>query len=263
MLKVGALPLGAALLLAGCASMPSSGEVRKVDNGHLTDGDAQVRVFGIPPHPGESASEIVSGFLEATTSGESDFATAKKYLSTDFKDHWNPFAGISVLSNGPQSDDGTDTDPKATTATVGVSGTKVALVDVKHAYQPDQGDFRTTVRLVKQGTEWRIARLPDGLILSEPDFQRIYRSVNMYYFAKLGSDAERSGKRHQTLVADPVYLRSQQTDSLASTVSALLGGPTDWLAPAVTSAAPPVCRSTARARARASRSTIRSTSRCG
>lgn len=235
-LRAGVLPLSVALLLAGCASMPSSGEVRKVDNGQQADADAQVRVFGIPPHKGESPTEIVSGFLEATTSGEPDFATAKRYLTTGFEHRWDPLAQITVLSGGPQSDDGTDAGPGATK--VGVSGSKAAVVDAKHAYRPDQGAFRTSVDLVKQGNEWRINALANGLILTESDFQRIYHPVNTYYFADLGSDAHRSGTSHQTLVADPVYLRRQQTDSLAASVSALLGGPTSWLAPVVDSAAP-------------------------
>lgn len=237
-LRRGALPGCAALLLAGCASMPSGGEVRKVDNGQPADADAQVRVFGIPPHPGESAEEIVSGFLEATTSGEPDFATAKKYLTTKFKDRWKPLAQITVLSSGPQSSSGADTGPKDVSTTVGVSGSKTALVDAKHAYRPDSGGFQTTVSLVKQGNEWRISQLDNGLILSQSDFERIYHSVNMYYFAELGPDGLGSGNRKQTLVADPVYLRQQQSDSLASTVSTLLGGPTHWLAPVVVSAAP-------------------------
>ncbi|UWE08181.1 LpqB family beta-propeller domain-containing protein [Actinacidiphila bryophytorum] len=243
-LRGGALPLGAALLLAGCASMPSGGEVRKVDNGQQADADAQVRVFGIPPHAGETPTEIVSGFFEATTSGEPDFATAKKYLTPTFKSQWDPLAKITVLASGPQSDGGTDVDtdtgPKGATSTVvAVSGVTAAKVDAKHAYQPADGTFHTSVHLVKQGAEWRIDRLDDGLILSASDFRRIYHSVNMYYFADLGSDARRSGTRQQTLVADPVYLRQQQTDSLTSIVSALLDGPTDWLAPVVDTAAPP------------------------
>jgi hypothetical protein len=237
-LRSGSLPVCAALLLAGCASMPSSGEVRKVDVGQQADGDAQLRVFGIPPHSGESASEIVSGFMEATTSGEPDFATAKKYLTADLERHWNPFARITVLSGGPQpSGDSADVSATAASATVSVLGDKAAVVDAKHAYRPDQGTFQTTVNLVKQGNEWRINGLQDGLILSASDFQRIYHSVNMYYFADVGSDAQRPGTQ-PALVADPVYLRQQQTDSLAASVSALLGGPTNWLAPAVESAAP-------------------------
>ena len=59
----------------------------------------------------------------------------------------------------------------------------------------------------------------------------------MYYFDRLGQDEQSTPGAEQTLVADPVYLRDQ-VDTLESTVSALLGGPSDWLAPVVSTAAP-------------------------
>lgn len=233
----GALPLCAALLLAGCAAMPSNGEVRKVDEGPQPDGDSQVHVAGIAPHTGESPQQIVSGFLEATTSGEPDFSTAKKYLTADLMKRWDPFARITVLSKGPyHPSEGTDAE--ATSTTVALSGSKEALVDAGHAYQPDQGPLDTDVHLVRQGGEWRIDRMGDGLILSASDFERIYHSVNMYYFADLGADERHSGARRETLIADPVYLPWQSPDGLLATVKALLKGPSKWLAPAVSSAAP-------------------------
>jgi hypothetical protein len=234
LLRRGALPVCAALLLAGCASMPSSGEVRKVGDGQRADADSQVRVFGIAPRAGAKPSEIVSGFLEATTSGEADFATAKKYLSKGLSGKWNPLAGVTVFSSSDIEPSGSG-DEKSTT--VSLSGTKAAVVDAKDAYTPDQSGFQTSFHLIKQNNEWRIDGLRDGLVLSEPDFQRLYHSANMYYFARLGADEDRDGTRRQTLVADPVYLRNQ-TDPLVSTVSALLAGPSDWLAPVTTSAAP-------------------------
>lgn len=231
------VPVCAALLLTGCASMPSGGEVRKVGDGQRADADSQVRVFGILPHPGESASEIVSGFMEATTGSEANFATAKKYLTNDLATHWNPFTKITVLSGDAHSKEDAGTNRKEGYATVSLSGTKTAVVDKKHAYRPAQGTFDTSFHLVRQHGEWRIDGLQDGLVLSEPDFQRIFHSANMYYFAGLGSDRQRNGGTQKTLVADPVYLRNQ-TNPLVSTVSALLGGPTNWLTPVVTSSAP-------------------------
>lgn len=235
----GVLPALAVLLLAGCASMPSSGEVRKVSDPQRGDADTQVRVFGIPPDPGESASDIVTGFMEATTSGETDFSTAKKYLSTDTAAHWDPYGKITVYSGSlPSPTEEGGTSRRDGTTTVSLSGIKAAEVDTKHAYEPDQQSFQATFHLVRQNNEWRIDGLDNGLLLSEPDFQRLYHSVNMYYFADLGPDATSSdGSTRQTLVADPVYLRNQ-TDSLVSTVSALLDGPTDWLAPVAATAAP-------------------------
>ncbi|HEY3481049.1 MAG TPA: LpqB family beta-propeller domain-containing protein, partial [Streptomyces sp.] len=239
-LRTWPVPVCAVLLLAGCASMPSSGEVRKVGegDGQRADAGSQMRVFGIPPHSGESASEIVSGFMEATTSGEADFATAKKYLTRALSQRWNPFAGITVLSGAGRPSDDLGTDRKEGYTTVTLTGTKTAVVDGKHAYSPEQGNFQTSIHLVRQNNEWRIDELQNGLVLSEQDFQRIYHSVNMYYFADLGSDVQRTGGVQKTLVADPVYLRNQLQDPLVSTVSTLLGGPTDWLSPVVTSAVP-------------------------
>ncbi|WNI15769.1 LpqB family beta-propeller domain-containing protein [Actinacidiphila sp. ITFR-21] len=236
-LLFGVLPACAALLLAGCASMPSSGEVRKVGDGQRADSDPQVRVFPFAPTADEGPAEIVSGFLEATTGSETDFATAKKYLSKDAAAKWNPLEGITVYSSNDLqvTDDGGADDKDATM--VSLSAARRAVVDVKHAYQPEQGDFRASFHVVKQKNGWRIDGLQDGLILSETDFQRLYHSANMYYFAKLGADALRNGGK-QRLVADPVYLRNQEADPLVSAVSALLGGPTGWLAPVVTSAAP-------------------------
>jgi Lipoprotein LpqB beta-propeller domain len=242
LLQYGLLPVCAVALVAGCSSMPSSGEVRKVGDGQRADADSQVRVFSIPPSPGESPSDIVSGFLEATTSGETDFATAKKYLSKDEAAQWDPFSKITVLPTQARShEDANDSSRKDGYAAVTLSGTKEAVVDTKHAYQPDQGPYAALVQLVRQDNQWRIDGLPDGLVLSQPDFQRIYHSVNMYYFARLGQEAADVSGAAQTLVADPVYLRNQ-VDPLVSTVSALLGGPSDWLAPVVASAAPAKAR---------------------
>ncbi|MEW1866114.1 LpqB family beta-propeller domain-containing protein [Streptomyces sp. NPDC088194] len=230
--------LFAALLLAGCASMPSSGEVRKVSEGQRADSDSQVRVFGIAPSPGESASDIVNGFLEATTSSESDFVTAQKYLSKQERHRWKPNTGITVFSGELTPREVGGSGRKEGYTTVTLSATKAAVVDTKHAYQPDHGPFSTSFHLVKENNQWRIDGLENGLVLSDLDFQRIYHSVNMYYFAKLGPDGHPAGgSSNATLVADPVYLRIQN-DPLVSTVSALLGGPTDWLSPVVTTATP-------------------------
>lgn len=234
--------------------MPSSGEVRKAGDGQRADADTQVRVYPFAPLPGEAASQIVNGFLEATTSSETDFATAKKYLTKGLAAHWNPFQQITVYSGSlvPVADDSTGTSRKDGYTTVDLTGTKSAMVDSKHAYEPARGAFRASFHLVREHNEWRIDGLADGLVLSELDFDRLYHPANMYYFANLGPDADRDGIARRTLVADPVYLRDENdpllsTPSLVSTVSALLDGPTDWLKPAVTSAAPAGARLYAKA----------------
>jgi Lipoprotein LpqB beta-propeller domain/Sporulation and spore germination len=228
----------AVLALAGCASMPDSGDVSRVDSTPSPDVDSQVRVYGVSPSKGEQPTELVSGFLEATTSDEENFGTAKEYLTGKEAKRWDPFAATKVLAQAPKlrversaDRDGEDG------VTVVLSGTQVATVNAKHAYQPDQGAYEGRIHLVKTGAEWRIDSLPPGLVLGQSDFQRIYGSVNRYYFAELGPDAADSRVGEDVLVADPVYLRSR-IDPVTSIVKALLDGPTGWLGPVVTTAFP-------------------------
>jgi hypothetical protein len=228
--------LGCAVLLAGCASMPSSGEVSKVSPGQHAD--SQVRVYGVKPQKGETPDQIVRGFLEATTSDEATYGTARLYLAPGLRKSWNPYTKITVLQDGPLpvAEPG-GVDSKENSNTFSLSGHQVGTVDGKHAYQTADVTYQTNFHLSKVGSEWRIDGLDDGLVLSEADFQRIYQSVNMYYFAQLGPDAVSAGKRREVLVPDPVYLRGR-IDLLSSTVKALLGGPTNWLDPVVDSAFP-------------------------
>ncbi|WP_308416582.1 LpqB family beta-propeller domain-containing protein [Streptomyces sp. AJS327] len=230
------------LLLSGCASMPDGGKVDHVDSSHRTDSDSQVRVFSVSPQKGETPQQIVRGFLEATTSDEAAFGTARQYLTDEARDRWDPFARTTVLSEGPSAEPqghrsngrdsyGGDDGPY----TVRVSGPRMAIVDRDKAYAPRGGTFQRAFDLVKVGGEWRIDRLPDGLVLGESDFQRIYRPINTYYYARLAPDVVEGGQ--DVLVADPVYLR-RRIDPVTQTVTALLKGPSDWLRPVVTSAFP-------------------------
>ncbi|MEU7044500.1 LpqB family beta-propeller domain-containing protein [Streptomyces varsoviensis] len=228
------------LLLAGCASMPDSGDVDSVNGSPRADADSQVRVYGVPPRAGEQPREIVLGFLEATTSDDPGYDTARKYLASNKQGTWNPSEVTTILTEPPQVRVDRSGDREEDGVTISLTGKQVARVDAKHAYKPDERPYDNKIHVVRQGGEWRIDALPAGLVLGVPDFQRIYRSVNKYYFARLGPDQRRSG-RSEVLVPDPVYLR-KRIDPVTSTARALLDGPTNWLAPVTTTAFRPGTR---------------------
>lgn len=232
--------LGAlAVLLAGCASMPDEGEVRRVDPSLRTDTGSQVRVFGVSPRKGAQPWQIVRGFLEATTSDEPRFSTAREYLTEDTARSWDPFARTTVVDGAPSvfTPGEALTERQGRGATLEVTGDTVAVVDGEHAYRPGEGTYREMFHLVQVEGEWRIDRLPDGLVVAESDFQRIYRSVDTYHYADLGPDTGAVARGTDVLVADPVYLR-QRIDPVTEAVRAVLDGPTGWLAPVVGSAFP-------------------------
>ncbi|MGW0362359.1 LpqB family beta-propeller domain-containing protein [Streptomyces sp. NPDC002990] len=221
----------AALLVAGCASMPDHGEIRPVRASHGVD--SQVRVFSVPPADKASPAEIVDGFLEAMTSDDPQLETARKYLTEEAAKNWKPGGAVTVLAAGlgRRSVQG-EKDPSGPRWEV--SGEKLATVDERSAYQPDPGGggYKEFLQLVKvDNKNWRIATPPSSLVLSESDFQRIYMPVNKYYFAG------------GTLVADPVYVRQRsdpdsRMDPTTQAVKSLLAGPSHWLGPVVESSFP-------------------------
>ncbi|MCF6526392.1 LpqB family beta-propeller domain-containing protein [Streptomyces sp. JJ36] len=234
--RTGAVVLALTFVLSGCASMPGSGPVTPVDSAPRTEGDSRVRVFGVSPQKDEDPQDIVRGFLEATTSDEPDLSTAKEYLTQETAEAWDPFAGTTVLAGGPATGV-REEDPDGKGSVVEVSGTRTARVDGRHAYDPDHGEYTRDFHLTETKEGWRIDMLPDGLVLGESDFQRIYRSVNTYYFARLGPDGASVVSGEKVLVADPVYLRGR-IDPVTEAVRSLLEGPTVWLGPVVSSAFP-------------------------
>ncbi|MEV6166160.1 LpqB family beta-propeller domain-containing protein [Streptomyces sp. NPDC052052] len=230
------------MVLSACGSMPVTGDVRAVDASQAAD--PQVQVYAVAPRDDATPNEIVDGFLESMTSDDSEFRTTRKYLTRKAASTWRPSAFTTVLTNAPNRSDRPfrDNAPDVTEITYALTGEKVATVDAQNAYQPlAPTDYSQTLRLVKEngpeGKEWRIDFVPDGLLLGQSDFKRLYRSVDKYYFAA-GRTAESS-----TLVADPVYLRSRTDpvtgmDTVTQAVRSLLAGPTSWLRPVVDSRFP-------------------------
>lgn len=233
--RLGALLGGTGILFTGCAAMPDRGDVQAVKASPRAD--AQVRVHPVAPRKGAGPQEIINGFLEAMTSDDADYATARAYLSPKTSRDWRPQDRTTVLAVAPTPRPQPQRD---TWDRQGVdfpmTGTRIAEVDDQQAYQaltPD--DYRFTIHVSRQDGdgEWRIDALPHGLVLGQSDFQRNYRSVNKYYFA--------SGQNK--VVADPVFIRQRmdpvtKMDPVTQSVKALLDGPTNWLAPVVESPFP-------------------------
>ncbi len=228
-LRKGLLLGGCGALLAGCASMPDSGNLESVDASQRPDSQSQVRVYAMPPREGALPVEIVQGFLEALTSDDPQFAMARKYLTKEASKDWDPEGSTTVLADGPNTDAGNAGNDADGSRRFSLTGQQVATVDKQHAYRPAAASYSQFVHLSQVGgpgrKEWRIDKPPPGVVLGQSDFQRIYRSVNKYYFAG-PSGTGANGPRG--LVADPIYIR-QRIEPLTETVKALLEGPTNWL----------------------------------
>ncbi|MFJ6851220.1 LpqB family beta-propeller domain-containing protein [Streptomyces sp. NPDC091271] len=231
------------MVLAGCGAMPVTGDVKAVDASQ--PGDSQVQVYAVPPREGATPIEVVDGFLESMTSDDPDFETTRKYLTAEAGRSWRPGEGTTVLAKAPNRNGPTIHDKARGSAetTYTLTGEQVAAVDAQSSYRPlAPSEYSQMLHLVREkGTdgkqEWRIDIVPDGLVLGQSDFKRLYRSVNKYYFAAGRADDEAA------LVADPVYVRNRtdpvtRMDTVTQTVRTLLEGPSNWLRPVVDSRFP-------------------------
>ena len=225
------------MLLSACASMPDSGDLRDVES--TPRQDAEVRVFALPPREDAPPSEIVQGFLEALTSDDPQYTTARQYLTGTAARRWTPEESTTVLSDGPdirvdRTTAREDGDAYAFTLT----GTAVARLDQEQSYTPLHGRYSQPVHLTRDAKtgQWRIDRLPQGVVMGRSDFQRNYVSVDKYYFAS-GSQDGTTATGPVTAVADPVYVR-RRVDAMTQMVRSLLAGPTRWLSPVVVSSFP-------------------------
>jgi NAD(P)H-flavin reductase len=239
--------VGAGLLLTavGCGSMPDDGDVREVKASPRFD--SQVRVYSVPPRSGARPEEIVEGFVEAMTSDDPGFDTARKYLTREAAKKWNPSEVTTVLSAGP-TQKVTAAKHSGETPSYALSGRQIAYLDEQSAYRAAPERYNQSLGLVREKNpdnkqdvgEWRIAAPPKGLVLGESDFQRIFRPVNKYYFASSPGNDD-TGQRW--LVADPVYVRKRtdpqtRLDPVAQAVKTLMDGPSSWLKSVVSSGFP-------------------------
>ncbi|GAB2741366.1 LpqB family beta-propeller domain-containing protein [Streptomyces bullii] len=216
--------------------MPDSGDLRGVES--TPRQDTQVRVFAMPPGEDAKPQEIVQGFLEALTSDDPDYRTARQYLTADAAKAWRPEAATTVLMDGPSTEaDSPGTREDADEFSFTLTGAKVATVDAQQSYTPATGPYTSNVHLTqdRKTRQWRIDTLPQGVVMGQTDFQRNYMSVNKYYFAS--NTAAGDTFAPPTAVADPIYVR-ERVDPMTQIVRSLLNGPTRWLGPVVRSSFP-------------------------
>ncbi|MFI2432595.1 LpqB family beta-propeller domain-containing protein [Streptomyces sp. NPDC018693] len=233
--RTGTWAAAGVVLLAGCASMPDSGDLRGVDS--TPKQDSQVRVFAMPPREDAPPAEIVQGFLEALTSDDPNYSTAQQYLTSAAARTWRPEQSTTVLVDGPEAmADRTGDRVDGADFSFTLTGTRVAAVDAQQSYTPASGSYNQTVHLTrdKKSGQWRIDALPQGVVMGKSDFQRNYTSVDKYYFA---SNATVASSHQPAAVADPIYVR-ERVDPTTQVVRSLLSGPTTWLRPVVRSSFP-------------------------
>jgi len=218
------------LLLSGCGVVPWSLTAQVPEDGAIQQGDASaanredqfIRVIPQSPRKGMSQAEIVQGFLDASAAFEDDHAVAREFLTQQAATLWNPDLIVRVYKGAP--------DLVQNGSEVRFSAPLAGTISERGTYQiasPD-ASLNAQFTLARQGEEWRISELPQGLELSTIDVDRAFRPLSVYYFNPL----------YSTLVPDARMIAVPGNGVATGLVRALLDGPDPWLAPAVKTAFP-------------------------
>ena len=220
-----ALAAACALLLAGCgniptaltAQVPTSGPIQQGEKVSDTTDGQFIRVIARPPSPGMTPTQLIQGFLDASASFEGDHFVARQYLTKQASDTWDPSTVVRVFEgSGTLTEAGRRVNFSASqAATIGANGTyRVSDAGVSLLAGYD---------VTKVDGEWRISGLSSGLVLSQPDVERTFRSLAVYFF----------NPSFTQLVPDPRLIPVYGPAQATTLTRYLLAGPSEWLQPAV------------------------------
>ncbi len=219
---LGAAALAAALLMAGCANIPTAGSVSK----QIIDaGGGEPAPITLPDEPvkGATQQQILEGFIKAGRGPQLNYGVARDFLTDDFRTKWNPNAGVLISSSPIVSAPIGDNELQiavSVSAEVDASGRYTAYVESQS--KPLQFRFQKDAK-----GQWRISSAPDGTVLTPNRFASIFHDYDLYFF----------DPTFQYLVPDKRWF-ADATQVASRIVKVLLAGPPDWLNGAVVSAFP-------------------------
>ncbi|WP_349828692.1 LpqB family beta-propeller domain-containing protein [Brevibacterium litoralis] len=222
-----ALLLPALLVLAGCATIPTTSGI---GSRPLPEEDGTEVVQPDPDGPAEGAEvgEIVRGFLQAGTGYADDHGTARQYLTGDFQQSWQPSSSVLVLTEGTTLSSLTPTvaeDQTRVTVQVPVVATLDGANVLHEVPRGTSSELQFTLRQIDG--EWRIMDGPDGTVMSARDFDTLYKQFPLYFFTP----------DLQALVPDDRWV--MRTPAIATeVVQLLLAGPAEHLGSSVVSSLP-------------------------
>lgn len=209
------LALVGVLALAGCASIPSSGGVKEGEA--ITSNNQDFTLDYIPAGPAKDASQsdILHGFVEAASSPQGDYATARKYLTPKLQATWNPDESVTV-------DQGSGRDySELASAGWQLSVRPVADIDATGAYRESEASTPVTLRyqFVKNSAgQWRISTAPNGVVIDLSTFKTVFSSRTLYFY----------NPNFTSLVPDLRWFPAR-VSTPTRIVKALLAGPAKWL----------------------------------
>jgi len=206
--------LAVAVVLGGCAGIPSSGPVERVADDSGPE-QSTVRYAPVGPSRGASPQQIVRGYLDAMLAYPVSTGTAALYLTPDAAKRWRSSEGVAVYTQ-PDVDlsETVLLDAEQESVVVDLQTSPVARLDRQGHFQNGGDERPRSYVLHKIKGQWRISNPQDGVMVTSTYYDDYFRPFSLYFFDAPG----------ERLVPDLVHLAVGEQLPTAL-VTALARGP--------------------------------------
>lgn len=209
--------------VAGCAAIPTESQPKAIPQQNAGQPTQEIP----EPELGLDPLSVVREYVRNSVQPANDHAASRAYLSGPLRETWTPDTSLRVVKDDFGTvyapEDAQPADPNE--RVVALRGVEVGRLAADNSFIAGVDEYRTPVRVRKQADgEWRIVDPPDGIVITETDFDTAYQQVPVYFFAPDST----------ALVSDLRYAVARPQSGLpARVVDLLLSGPSEGLAGAV------------------------------
>lgn len=213
------LVAGSLGFVASCSSLPrdtAPQALRPFEDSANPDDD-----MNIGPTDGQEPDLLLRDFYRASASPDGDYRAAKRYLTDNAKNNWQPHHDDMLIVDRIEFNTASGPSDSAKRK-FNVRGTVIGKLGDGGKYLPEDGLYETSVEMELVDNQWRISSLPSGVVIERNELRNQYQPQSLYFFDSTGS----------VLVSDRRWLYSQQESLGASLATMLVAGPSSRLAPA-------------------------------
>jgi len=167
-----------AAVLAGCAAIPTSGPVERVED-EAGLGESTVRYMPAGPTRDATETQIINGFLDAMLAYPVTHRVAAEYLTPEAAQEWRPGDATTVYTRA-----------EVFSVSVGSGWIDLATesrLDAQGRLRGSGGSQRIDIELERIDGQWRISTPPDGVLVNTGWFEDYVRSFDLFFLDESGS----------------------------------------------------------------------------
>lgn len=203
-------------LVAGCTSLPAETEPQALRSFAPVMGESAE----IQPEPGAEPDLLLRDFFTASARPTMDYEAARQFLTEDANQLWNPQASTLIVDRIDLVTQPESTDDERVFS---VQGNVIGELGEGGSYRVENGRYIAEIQMEQVDGEWRIASLPEGVVLERTELRNQYQPYDVHFFDPGG----------RVLVADRRWVFAGQDSLDTALIALMMEGPSPSIAPAV------------------------------